>query len=241
MDWWLLGESSGLPAERAKPLGRKSGRSDAVSGRAGEAWGTGRVLDIRRRDPGAERAKTARDEAWREGCRSVICERLLQGVCDAILGRRCLLAVPHLLGGGWCGWVVSNGRKLLGRRRRGALCSASDRGHWRPGEGRGSGGAGLQSGRCGLDGIRVGDGSLLELLHDRAHVGRVAGRRPRFIQNFALRRRQHAPDAVDELHGILGRPEVDVERMELVVVFVLVVRVVRWQMPLVVPLNLANG
>jgi hypothetical protein len=69
----------------------------------------------------------------------------------------------------------------------------------------------------------------------------MARRRSRLIQDLALRRGQHAPDAIHKLARILRSPEVDVERVELVVVFVLVVRIVGWQVPFVVSLDLADG
>jgi hypothetical protein len=92
-----------------------------------------------------------------------------------------------------------------------------------------------------LHGIGARYGHLLEFLHHRTHFGFVARWRSRLVQDLALRRRKHTSDPVEELHGILGHPEVDVERVELVVVFVLVVRVIGWQMPFLVPLDLADG
>jgi hypothetical protein len=69
----------------------------------------------------------------------------------------------------------------------------------------------------------------------------MARRWGRFVENLALRRRKHTPDAIHELDSVLRSPEVDVKRVELIVVFVLVVGIVGWQMPLFVPLNLADG
>ena len=58
-------------------------------------------------------------------------------------------------------------------------------------------------------------------------------RRGRLISDVDLGRRQDPPDAVDELQGVGLGPEVDVERVKLVVVFVLVMGVVGREVPLV--------
>jgi hypothetical protein len=99
----------------------------------------------------------------------------------------------------------------------------------------------VETGWSGLEGVGVGDGGLLELLHHRAHLGLWARRRSWFIQDLALRRREHTPDSIDKLTCVMGSPEVDVKGVELVVVLVLVVRVVGGQMPIVVSLDLADG
>lgn len=58
--------------------------------------------------------------------------------------------------------------------------------------------------------------------------------------NIDLVGRQNAPDAIHKREGVVLGPEVDVEGVKLVVVFVLVVRVVRRQVPLFMTSNLAD-
>lgn len=88
--------------------------------------------------------------------------------------------------------------------------------------------------------LGIGDGSRLKLLDDGSH-SRWLRRRTWFIKDLDLGRRKHAPDAVDKLQRILLRPEVDVERMQLVVIFGLVARVVGGQMPFALVDRLGNG
>lgn len=78
-----------------------------------------------------------------------------------------------------------------------------------------------------LGGIGLRKSDLLELLHHGAGVPRA-----RLVLNVGLGGGQHAADAVDELEGVGLGVEVDVERMELVVILVLVARVVGGKMPL---------
>ena len=65
-------------------------------------------------------------------------------------------------------------------------------------------------------------------------------RRRRLISDVDLGWGQDPPDAVDELQGVGLGPEVDVEGVELVVVFVLVMGVVGGEMPLIL-VNLGAG
>ncbi len=57
-------------------------------------------------------------------------------------------------------------------------------------------------------------------------------RRAGLVEDLALCWGDDAADAVDEAEGVGLGPKVDVERVQLVVVFVLVVRVKRGQVPL---------
>lgn len=86
----------------------------------------------------------------------------------------------------------------------------------------------------------VTDCRPFELLDYRADLGVVSRRWSWLVVNIALVRREHTPDAIDKLQGILLVVEVDVERVKLVVVLGLVMRVVCWQMPLFVTIDLAN-
>lgn len=61
------------------------------------------------------------------------------------------------------------------------------------------------------------------------------------VENLALRGGDNAADAVDEAEGVLLGPEVDVERVQLVVVLVLVLGVVGRQVPLLVAGDVADG
>jgi hypothetical protein len=61
------------------------------------------------------------------------------------------------------------------------------------------------------------------------------------VEDLALGRGDDAADAVDEAEGVLLGPEVDVERVQLVVVLVLVVGVVGGQVPFLVALDVADG
>ena len=87
----------------------------------------------------------------------------------------------------------------------------------------------------------VTDCRPLELLDYRADFGIVPRRRSWFVVDIALVWREYASDAIDKLQGILLVVKVDVERVQLVVVLGLIVRVVCWEMPLFVTIDLANG
>ena len=68
----------------------------------------------------------------------------------------------------------------------------------------------------------------------------MARRRTRFVEDFTLGGGKDGPDAIDELEGILLSVKVDVDRVEFVVVLVLVVRIVCGQMPLFVSFDFAH-
>lgn len=89
-------------------------------------------------------------------------------------------------------------------------------------------------------GFRVGYGGFLELLDDGADLGGLAWWGSWLVEDLALCWGQHPTDAIHKLEGILLFPEVNVEGGELVVVFVLVVRIVGREMPLVMALDLAD-
>jgi len=88
----------------------------------------------------------------------------------------------------------------------------------------------------------VGDGGLFELLHDGADILSVVLARwgAGLVEDLTLRGGHNAADAVDEAEGILLGPEVDIERMELVVVLVLVLGIVGRQVPLLVSGDVAD-
>lgn len=224
----VLREAGGVAAEGAEALRGEAGGGDLLRGR-GEARGADGVLHGRRGEAGAEGAEAAGDEAGREGGGGVVGEGLVEGVGDAVVGGGCLFAVADLFGGRGGGGVVGHGDEL----RRG----------WGGGVGRrGDGGWGAWEGgqAVRVDGRRWGrdvvvvDGGALELLDHGADFGVLARRRAGLVEDLALLGGEHAADAVDELGGVLGRPEVDVDGVELVVVLVLVVGVVGGQMPLLV-------
>lgn len=58
-------------------------------------------------------------------------------------------------------------------------------------------------------------------------------RRARFVQNLDVRRRSNSPDTINKLERILLRPEVNVKRVKFVVVLVLILRIIRWEVPIV--------
>ncbi len=62
----------------------------------------------------------------------------------------------------------------------------------------------------------------------------------RFVDNLALAGRKYASDAIDELQRVLLRPEVDIQRMKRIVVFFLIVRIERREVPLVMSLHVAD-
>lgn len=154
----------------------------------------------------------------------------MKGVQAAVFGRRGLFPVADLFRGGRRGGVVGDRRECRGRRGGVASCGRDGRRC----EGR-------DAGLVGRGG--VGDGGFLELLHYGAHVVRVllARRWAGLVEDLALGRGDDAADAVDEAEGVLLGPEVDVEGVQLVVVFVLVAGVVGGQVPLLVALDVADG
>ena len=81
---------------------------------------------------------------------------------------------------------------------------------------------------------------MLKPLHNCADLGLLARRRTWLVQNLTLSGREDTSDAIDEHQCILGRPEVDVEGMQLVVVLGLVMRVPCREMPLLSALDLAD-
>ena len=134
--------------------------------------------------------------------------------------------MADLLGRGRRGGVVGHGREGRGR--------GGDRQGWGRGEGRHAGGVARG---------RVGDGGVLELLDYGANVVGVvlARRRAGLVEDLALGRGDDTADAVDEAEGVLLGPEVDVERVQPVVVLALVVGVVCGQVPLLLALDVADG
>lgn len=74
----------------------------------------------------------------------------------------------------------------------------------------------------------VSDCCPLELLDYRADFGIVPRWWSWLVVDIALVRREHTPDAIDELQSILMVVKVNVERVKLVVVLGLVMRVVCW-------------
>jgi hypothetical protein len=81
---------------------------------------------------------------------------------------------------------------------------------------------------------------MLKLLHDGAGVCAMGGR-CRLIANVDLGGREEPLNAVDELNGVLLGPEVDVERVQWVVVLVLVAWVERRKVPDAGVIGLADG
>ncbi len=89
--------------------------------------------------------------------------------------------------------------------------------------------------------LRVGNGCVLQLLHDGAHPRLLRSRGSWLIDDFYLHGRQDPSHAVNELKGVLLRPEVNVERVQLVVVLAVVVRVVGGQMPFALVHGIGNS
>jgi hypothetical protein len=118
---------------------------------------------------------------------------------------------------------------------------ARDGGNRRAGESGEPGVGGLQAGQMSRARNGFRDGGVFKLLDYSANVARLTRRRARFVQDLALRWGKHTPNAVDEFEGILMGPEVNVERVEFVMVFVLIVGVVGWEMPLVMPVDLPDS